>query len=50
MAKLVCVSDKFSKPFKTYLDKDTVCNFIKEMIEESKYCRGAIKNNLTTNF
>ena len=25
--KLVCVDDKFSKPFKTYLGKDVVFNF-----------------------
>ena len=35
--QLVCV-DKFSKPFKTYLGKDAVYNFINSMIEESKYC------------
>ena len=35
--KLVCFDDKFSKSFKTYLDKDTVYNFINSMIEESKY-------------
>ena len=34
--KLVCVDDKFSKPFKTYLGKDAVYNFINNMIEESK--------------
>ena len=26
--KLVCVDDKFSKPFKTYLGKDAIYNFI----------------------
>ena len=36
--KLVCVDDKFDKPFKTYLGKDEVYNFINSMIEESKYC------------
>ena len=36
--KLVCVDDKFSKPFKTYLRKDVVYNFINNMIKESKYC------------
>ena len=35
---LVCVDDRFSKPFKTYLGKDAVDNFINNMIEESKYC------------
>ena len=35
--KLVCANDKFSKPFKTYLGKDTAYNFINSMIEESTY-------------
>ena len=33
--KLVCVDDKFSQPFKTYLGKDAVYNFLNSMIEES---------------
>ena len=36
--KLVCVDDKFSKPFKLYLGEDAVYNFINNMIENSKYC------------
>ena len=43
--KLVCVDDKFSKPFKSYLGKDTVYNFINIMIEESKYCSDVIKKH-----
>ena len=35
--KLVCVDDKFSKSFMSYLGKNSVCNFINSMIEESKY-------------
>ena len=31
--KLVCVDDKFDKPFKSYLGKDAVYNFISSMIE-----------------
>ena len=42
--KLVCVDDKSSKPFKTYLGKDAF-NFINSMIEESKYCRDAMKKH-----
>ena len=46
--KLVCVDDKFSKPFKTYLDKDAVyiyrMYFINNMTEESKYCSEVMKN------
>ena len=43
--KLVCVDDKFSKPFKPYLGKDAVCNFISSMIEENKYCNDVIKKH-----
>ena len=41
--KLVCVDNKFSKPFKTCLGKDAVYNFINSMIEESKYCSDVMK-------
>ena len=41
--KLVCADDKFSQPFKSYLGEDSVYNFIKSMLEESKYCSEAIK-------
>ena len=40
-----CVDDKFSKSFKSYLDKDAVYNFISAMIEESKYCSGVMKKH-----
>ena len=43
--KLVCVDDKFSKPFKTYLGKDAVYNFINSLIDESKYCSGVMKKH-----
>ena len=43
--KLVCVDDKFSKPFKSYLGEDAVYNFISSMIEESKYCSDAMKKH-----
>ena len=43
--KLVCVHDNFSKPFKTYLGKDAVYNFIIFMIEESKYCSEVMKKH-----
>ena len=39
----VCVDDKFSKPFQTYLGEDAVYNFINNMIEESKYCSEVMK-------
>ena len=41
--KLVCVDDKFSKPFKSYLGKDAVYNFISSMIKESEYCSNVMK-------
>ena len=41
--KLLCVHDNFRKPFKTYLGKDAVSNFINSMIEESKYCNEVMK-------
>ena len=31
--KLVCVDDKFSKPFKSYLGQDAVYKFIRNMVE-----------------
>ena len=47
--KLVCVDDKFSTPFKTYLGEDTVYNFINSMNKESQYYSDKIKNILTKN-
>ena len=41
--KLLCVGNKFSKPFKTSLDKDGVYSFNNNMIEESKYCSKVMK-------
>ena len=41
--ELVCVGDKFSNPFKTYLGKGTVDNFINNMTKESKCCSKVIK-------
>ena len=35
--KVVCVNNHFSKPFKRYLGKYAVYNFINNMVEESKY-------------
>ena len=45
--KLVCVDDKFSKRFKSYLGEDVVYNFINSMIEESKYCSEVIKKHFS---
>ena len=43
--KLVCVEDKFSKPFKSYLGEDAVCSFISCMIEERKDCSDVMKKD-----
>ena len=43
--KLVCVDDKFSKSFKSYLGKDAAYNFISSMIEERKYCSNVMKKH-----
>ena len=43
--KLVCVDDRFTKPFKTYLDKDAVYNFINNIIKESNYCSNVMKKH-----
>ena len=36
--ELVCVDNKFSKPFKSYFREDAVYNFTDSMIKESKCC------------
>ena len=41
--KLVCVDNKFSKPFIIYLGKNAIYNFISSMIKESKYCSDVMK-------
>ena len=41
----MCVDDKFNKPFKTYLGKDAVNNFITSMIKESTYFSDAVKKH-----
>ena len=43
--KLLCVDDKFSKSFKSYLGEDAINNFISSMIEESKYCSDVMKKH-----
>ena len=43
--RLVHVDDKFNKPFRAYLGKDAVYNFINSMIEESKYCSEVMKKH-----
>ena len=43
--KVVCVDDKFSEPFNSYLDEDAVYNFVSSMIEESRYCSDVMKKH-----
>ena len=45
--KLVCLDDKFSKLFKTYLGEDTLYNFINNFIGERKYCSEMIEQHFT---
>ena len=44
--KLVCVDDKFIKPFKSYLVEGIVYNFINSMIEEGNYCSDVMKKHV----
>ena len=48
--KLVRVDDKFSKPFKTYLGKDVVYNFINNIIEERRYYSYVMKKHFNKEF
>ena len=43
--KLVCIDDKFSKPFKSYLDENAVYNFFNNMFKESKYSSDVTKKH-----
>ena len=43
--KLVYDDDKFGKPFKSYVGKNAVYNFINSMTEESKYCSDVMKKH-----
>ena len=43
--KLVCVDDKDSKSFKSYLGEDAIYNFIDNIMEESKNCTDIMKKN-----
>ena len=43
--KSVCVDDRFSQPFKSYLGEDALYNFISSMIKESKYCGDVTKKH-----
>ena len=48
--KLVCVDDKCSEPFKSYLGEDAVYNFISSMTKESKYFSGVMKKHFNKEF
>ena len=41
------INYKLQLGYKTYLGKDAVYNFIKSMIEESKYCNEVMKKHVT---
>ena len=44
--KLVCVYDKFSQSFKSYLGETNVYNFINSMLKQSKYFSDVLKKHL----
>ena len=46
--ELVYVDDKFSKPFRSYLENDAFYNFVNSMIEESKYYSDEKKKHILT--
>ena len=46
--RLICVDDKFNKPFKSNLREDTVYNLISSVIKEIKYCSYVIKKTFLT--
>ena len=41
----MCVDDKCSKPFKSFLGEDAVYNFVTSMIKESNYCSDVMKKH-----
>ena len=41
--QLVCVNDKFSQSFKSYLCEDALYSFINSMLQESKYCSDVLR-------
>ena len=41
----MCVNDRFSKSFKTYLGRDAIHNFLNPMIEECNYCIEVMKKH-----
>ena len=41
----MCVDDRFSQPFKSYLGEDALYNFISSMIKESEYCGDVTKKH-----
>ena len=43
--QLICVDDKFSKFFKSYLDEDAFYNFISSMIKESNFYSNVMKKH-----
>ena len=41
----MCVNDRFSKSFKTYLGRDAIHNFLNRMMEECNYCTDVMKKH-----
>ena len=36
--KLICVDERYSKPYKTYFDEDAIDNFLNGIIRKKEYC------------
>ena len=48
--KLVCcLDDNFSKPIKLYRGKDAAAKFVRDMLDEEKYCANIFKNHFKRN-
>ena len=41
--KLICVDERYSKPYKTYLSEDAIDKFLNDMIKESENCSKVIE-------
>ena len=48
--KVVCVDDRFTKPIVVYRGENAVCEFIKAILNEYKYCRKIKKETLQQEF
>ena len=47
--KIVCIDDKFSKPIVLYRGENAAYEFIKEILEEYKYCKKIMEKHFNKN-